>query len=260
MSNTSDLVLRLVNFHGYAWSDVNSNTATPNATPGGLYYCHDAHGARVLQYVRNRNGSDIIMAETMAYEAADANTMSTSAGTITAGTKTSATTSSLTAGDHDGKMFYVLDNADSAKGAPESEVSIVAVNTATLITLESAYPLTTALANADTAEMIANFQTEDAVDGDEAWTLAGVALGRDGISDGNYGWVQKEGPCSVLVAANGITEGDPVVAGAAIMDAFGSDGQELWAGISLATYTDSTLTTALVALRLISHAGPGGTP
>lgn len=260
MSTTSDLVLRLSNLVGYGWGDVNSNLATPDGgVPSAYYFCHDAWGARILQYVRNRNGSDIVMGELMSYESDGAQVLTTTK-TVTSGTKTSGVTSGLTAGDHDGKICYVLTNGDSGNAAPEGESSIVAINGTTLITMESAYPFTTALANNDVLELIATYQVEDSADADEAFTVAGVVLGRDGIDDGSYGWIQKEGYISALSTGTAIAEGDNIESGVALIDVL-NGGLEISIGVALATQGGSeTFSSLPVNLKLVTFSGTVGTP
>jgi hypothetical protein len=158
-------------------------------------------------------------------------------------------------------ICFVLDDAGAAGAAPEAEASIVASNTTTTIYFEPDYAFSTALGANDDLELIATYQVEDAADGDEAWTVAGVVLGVDGVTNGQYGWIQQQGPCMTKVTTNAITEGDPVVAGAAIMDAFGTDGQELWTGIALASGSTDEVTPHIpVDVRLFTCAGPGGSP
>lgn len=261
MSTSTSLVFNLASLTSHSMADINSDHAAPHARPGSLFFAVDAFGPRIFMYGRNRNGSAVTQGETMAYEADGQNVKTTTVSNITAGSTTSATTSSLTANDHDGKICFVLDNADSAGAAPEAESGIVANNTATLITLEADYAMSTALAANDDLELIANWQFEDAADGDENWTVAGVVMGADGITAAQYGWLQIEGPCHVDVTTNAISEGDPVVTGANIMDAFGTDGQELWTGIALASgSTDESTPQVPVWLKLLTGAGPGGSP
>ena len=86
-------------------------------------------------------------------------------------------------------------------------------------------------------------------------------VGKNGIDAGKYGWIQFEGVTMANGGTNAITEGDPVVAGAAIVDAFGSDGQELWVGIAMASgSTDEVVPRIPVRLQLLASAGPGGSP
>lgn len=260
MSSSSNLFLNLGHLSGLGMSDLNRDDATPQMRPGTIAWVVDAFGPRLVKYVKNVNGSAILKGEFMAYAADGANVKTTTISNITSGTTTSFVTSSLTAGRHEGMIAFVLDNDDSAGAAPESECSIVATNTATLVTLERDYPFSVALAANDDLELIATYQVEDSADGDEAWTCAGVVLGADGISNMQYGWIHVDGICPAIMQ-DSATEGDAAVADAASVGPFGTDGHELWVGHCLvATSTDEVLLQAPVQFKLWAAENSGGTP
>ena len=261
MATNNDLVLNIGSITGLGMREINGDDVNPYARPGTIAIIVDAFGPRVLKYCRNVNGSAIPMGELHSYASDTQNERTTSVANITSGTTTSAVTSGLTANRHDGMICYVLDDAGAAGAAPEGEASIVADNTTTAITLEADYPYSAALAANDDLELVSTYQVEDSADGDEAWTVAGVALGRYGIANLNYGWYQVEGVVNADATAATITQGDPVVAGAVAVAAFGSDGHELWIGTALAGMTsDSVAATALVNLKLFAPENSGGTP
>jgi hypothetical protein len=184
-----------------------------------------------------------------------------SVANITSGSTVKAVTTGLTASEHDGKLCYVLDDAGGAGAAPEGEIGIIGSNTTTTINLDPNRPLSAALAVNDDLVLIANWQGEDAADGDLAHTVLGVAMGTSGISDNGYGWVHRLGVTPAAIAAGAIVAGDPVVAAAGVLGAFGTDGQELWCGIALAAASaDMVALQAPVHLTVFSAAGPGGSP
>jgi hypothetical protein len=258
---TSDLFLRPGNLVGMGSANIHGDDAEQQARPGTASFIADAFGPRILRYVQNRNGSALVVGDLVSYASDTQNTISTSVANITSGTTTSAVTSGLTADRHNGMICWVLDNADSAGAAPEGEWSVVADNTATAINVDPQKPYSVALAANDDLELLATYQVEDSADGDEGWTVVGVAAGKDGISVGNYGWVVAHGFTMATHTTNAITEGDPIVAGAAVVDAFGTDGQELWVGIACgAGSTDETLKHLPVHMRVWHSAGPGGSP
>lgn len=261
MATDNSLVFRVGNLVAMGNRDLNGDDATSYQRPGSQTFIVDAFGPRIFEYGKNVSGSATTVGQLMTLASDTQNTVSTSVANITSGTTTSAVTSGLTADRHNGMLCFVLDDAGGAGAAPEGETSIIANNTATVITMESQYPFSAALAANDDLELLSNWQFEDAADGDEAWTVYGVVVGKDGISTGNYGWIQREGYCSCASGTNAISEGDPVVAGAAIVDAFGTDGQELWVGIALSTGSTDEATPRLpVRLKLVTCAGPGGAP
>lgn len=262
MSSLNDTWFRVGHLSGMGAGDLNGNHTYPQMEPGTIAWMRDAYGYRLVKYVKNVHASSALAKGSLqAYCSDGANVLTTTVSNISSGSTTHAITSGLTAGRHAGMICFVLDSAQGTGVAPEGECSIVANNTATRINMEPAYPFSVALAANDDLELIGTYQAEAAADGDEAWTIQGVVVGKDGISAGNYGWVQMEGVCVANHTTNAITEGDPVVAGAAVVDAFGTDGQELWVGIALVTTsTDEVVPSTPVRMKLLTCAGPGGSP
>jgi hypothetical protein len=261
MSSSSSLYFRLGHLTGLSQSDLQASNATPQSREGTIAWVMDAFGPKIMKYVKNISNSTMAVAELVGYSGDGANVLTTTITDITAGSTTSATTTGLTADDQDGKICFVLDNADSAGAAPEGEMGIVSNNTATIITLDSGYPLSVALAVNDDLELVTTYQVVDAADGDEAWTVTGVVVAQDGILDNEFGWVVQEGMTPALHPPNAITEGDPIVAGAAVVDAFGSDGQELFVGIAGATCsTDETLKHIPAIMKLFACTNTAASP
>lgn len=259
MASNNNLFLNLGHLSGMGMSDFNRDDVTPYMRPGTVAWVVDAFGPRIVKYVRNVSGSAILKSELMAYAADGANVKSTSVANITSGTTTSFVTTGLTANRHDGMIAYVLDNATTAGAAPEGESSIVATNTATVVTLEKDYPYSAALAANDDIELIATYQVEDSAAADEAWTVAGVVLPFDGISNMNYGWIHVEGTCPVQ-SANSAVEGDPLESGVAQVTPL-TAGHELWIGTALAALsTDEALKQIPAQMKLFTYENSGGTP
>lgn len=260
MASDKDLYLNLGHLSGLGMSDLNRDDSTPYMRPGTIAWVTDAFGPRLVKYVKILQSGGMAKGELCAYASDGANVKSTTITNITSGTTTSFVTSSLTADRHNGMLSFVLDDAGGAGAAPEGETSIVAKNTATLVTLEPDYPYSASLAVNDDIELIATHQMEDAADGDEAWTCGGIVLAKDGISANGYGWIQLEGVTPALTA-NSATEGDPCVADAAQVGPFGTDGQELWVGIYLsATSTDEALKQVPIQVQLFACNNTGGSP
>jgi hypothetical protein len=259
MASNNDLFLNLGHLSGLGMADFNRDDVKPYQRPGTIAWVVDAFGPRIVKYIKNVSGSIIAKGELMSYASDGANVKSTSVTNITSGTTTSFVTSGLTANRHNGMIAYVLDVAAVAGAAPEGESSIVASNTTTNVTLESDYAYSSTLAVNDDIELIATYQVEDAAGADEAWTVAGVVLAKDGVSDGNYGWIQVEGVTPALSASSAV-EGDPLEAGTATFTPL-TGGHELWCGIALsALSTDEALKQIPVHVKLFSTENTGGTP
>ena len=254
MSSNADLVLNLASLTSHSMADLNSDTSITQGRAGSLFFAVDAYGPRIFMYVRNRNGADITQGELMSYLSDTATpkvgrTTSETAGAGQVASTTVITVASLTAGDHDGALCNILNNDATAGALPEGETSIVANNTATVVTVESDYPYSSNVLLSDTIELISNWQVHDATVDDEAWTVAGVVMGRDGISNGNYGWIQIEGICSVDIDTAAVTEGDALNAAAnAMADVAGAGGVQLHIAVGMAAVTADQATQTVPAL------------
>lgn len=262
MSSLNDMFFRVGNLAGMGSADLHGNDTIPYMAPGTISWVRDAFGYKMLKYVKNVHASSALAMGSLQEIAADgANVVTTTITNITSGSTVHAITSGLTANRHNGMICFVLDTNAVAGAAPEGESSIVASNTTTRIDLEKNYPLSVALAVNDDLELIGTYQAEASVDGDEAWTMQGVVVGKNGIDAGKHGWVCFEGITVANGTTNAIAEGDPIVAGAAVVDAFGTDGQELWVGIAYASgSTDEAVPSIPVRMKLLTCAGPGGSP
>ena len=257
MASDKALVLNVGSIVPTGMADIERSDATPYQRPGTISLIVDAYGLRVLKYIHNRSGSATAKGELASKRANTAvnDITAASSGTGSAGT------SGLTADQHVGRLCYVLDNDDTAGAAPEGEVSVVAGNTATKITMESDYKYSVALAVNDDLVLISTHDSVDAADGDLAVNVHGVILAQDGILDAQYGWVQMEGYVVSKLLSAAFTAGNPVVADAAQIGTFGTDGQELWVGLIKAAVTaDQAAERGLVQLKLFSSAGPGTAP
>ncbi len=264
MASDANLVLNLSNLVGMGMAGIDTDTSDTQHYPGSLYFCVDAFGPRILKYGRNRNGSAITRGELQSLVSDDqtAAIATTITNAVAAGSSTtSVETTGLTANDHDGMLCYCLDNDDSAGAAPEGETAIVASNTTTIVTLEANYPFSTAIAVNDDLELIANWQGTDSADGDLAIAVLGVVVGRDGISDGNYGWYQTYGYISAdITSTPTTTDLDNLVANANALNDGGSDGIELWCAIGLAVGTDDQVAQTIPVHVTLFQAHGTGTP
>ena len=252
-----DYTLNLGHITGLGMHDINGDDAVPQMRPGTIAFVVDAFGYRVLRYCNFKNA---MLQGELASRAGGVNG-TTVITDLVSGTTTSATDSGQTADLFNGALFYVHDNADSAGAAPEGEMSVVTTNTASLITLEPDLPMSVAMAVNDDVTIISNWQVQDSADGDLSITVMGVVIGNQGITSGRYGWVQMEGFAKALTSAASITTFNPVVSGANLVAEFGTDGQELWIGTSLGTFTsDNVALTLPVRLNCFSPSGIGTAP
>lgn len=252
-----DYWINLKHLTGLGQSAINGDDATPQASPGTIVFAHDRFGFMIMKYCYFVNAMAVGELASR-YGGVNGTTVVTNQ---TGTTTTSVTTTGLTANAHKGAIVYVHDDTGGAGAAPEGEVSVAASNTTTVVTLESDLPLSAALASGDDVTLISTYAVEDSADGDLSITVQGIVLGANGVSASQYGWLLMEGFRKAKATTNAITTFNPVVAGANLIDAFGSDGQELWVGTSLGTYaTDNVATTLPVRLNLFTAAGIGTSP
>jgi len=252
MASELSSVLNLANLSAISKMDIEGDDVNPRATPGAISFkISQGYGMQMFKYARNRNGSDVVRGELMSYLSEAVGDRNTSVTNITSGSTTSAVTTGLTANDHDGMLCVVLDNNDVAGGVPEGEIAVVANNSATLITLEADYPLSTALAANDDLELVATFQFNDSADTDEAWVVMGVVAPAGGIANGNYGWLHIEGMGPVLYTTAATGEGEAIIADVAAVKDGGGGAEPLVVGISPAGIAADQRDTELRALALM---------
>lgn len=255
MASNSDLVLNVGSITSIGMEDINGTSAEPRQRPGSVVILVDAYGYKVFKYVRVHQSGGMTMGQLASRPA------NVAISNITSGTTTSLVTTGLTADVHEGKLLYVLDNDDSAGAAPEGQVSIIASNSATAVTVEADYPYGTALAANDDLTIISNWQAEDSADGDFATYVQGVVVGRDGITDAQYGWVQCEGFVVANTDTDAHTNEDTLVADVAALGDDATDGVELWVAIALAAATaDQVAQTLPVNMKVFSTTLGTGTP
>lgn len=214
MSTTSEF-LNLASLHGIGNQDLNGNDSSPKDRPGRYAYMCDAFGTRIFQYGRNCKGSAITMGE-LVIRLADI------AATLTGGGTTYAVKAAAWTADKSvGELLHIIDNADSAGGAPEGEIAVVISNTAGQCNLDPNYPYTVAVANNDTTAAISpGWHWDVAAAGAKAQEVKGVAVGSSGITSLYYGWSQQYGvvPVAAVLATAVLTDRGATIAAAGSVD------------------------------------------
>lgn len=211
-------------------ADINQRTEI-----GQIAWSRDGFGRlRMFTYRKNVSGSAMAASE-LASRLREVETNQT--GTAA----TSSTGTWVAADDHIGALFIVHDDAGGAGAAPEGEATIVASNTATVVTFESSLPLSTALAANDDVTLFSP-KVIDAADGDFCFVVCGVVMATS-VADDYYGWFQFQGvhPRVLHKTTDAGTAGNPVVADAAAVAAFGTDAANLWVGYQMATHGGDAL-------------------
>lgn len=255
MASLTELFLKVGNITGASPDDLHGDYAEPRFRPGSISILSDAFGMRVLKYVKTLSAQAMGTSVSAASAGTDQRQTDFTLQTGTNNTKQAAITGA-TANRHNGMIFWVANSTAGTGVAPEGEASIVASNTATVLKLEPSYPLSATLTATDTVQCVATWQVEAGAATDQGWVYEGVVVGRDGLTAGNYGWIQTEG----LVVAN--TDGTAQVVGSPVVAAAsgtladdGAQTNEDWVGTSMITaQNDQVNDRSLVRLSRFSQA------
>jgi hypothetical protein len=117
---------------------------------------------------------------------------------VTASTSTTTSVSfalaALTTNQHVGAIALIGGLAAST-AAVAGETSIVVSNTSASVLIDSRHPFSAAPSAALELQLISTYNTELSASGDTNQTVRGVAIGQNGISTGNFGFVQSVGFC-----------------------------------------------------------------
>lgn len=207
------------------------------AGPGDLGWSRDAFGKlRMYQMRRNLSGSAMAAGELASKKRLIVTNLD-SGTTLTAVKAATFGTSPLYVGAH----VVVHDDAGGAGAAPEGESTIVASHDAATLTFDTGLPLSAALALNDDITVL-SLHVVDSADGDFAQFVAGVVMAAPG--DGEWGWFQLAGVHPrVIHTAAAVAAGEPVVADAAKVGAFGTDAATLWVGYQVATHAADVVST-----------------
>lgn len=243
-----------------AQADLDANDKSSRAEVGGVTFAVDQFGIRVFQYVRNKSGSAMVMGDVVSKVADVTITDINSPFGTTFINKTGA---GLTVDAHIGKILYCKSGGATALTAPNGESGIIVANSATKVSIDEARPFSAApVVDADFEIITPGWHVEDSADTDPARDVRGVVVGRDGIDDGNYGWVQNYGICPVAaVTSVAIVAGRGIVVDAkAFKEVAGGAAPAITAvdlicGYALGTVPTTSSGKALVFLTLFSGAG-----
>jgi len=231
MAQSLDLFLNLESLFGIASSELNADdkgTPSTQQQPGRIAFGVNAFGFSIYRYAKTQQSGGQSKGELAARIANVTGTVTAASGEVNDTTHL-ADTSNFTAGNEEGKLCVITDNADSAGAAPEGEVAVISDSTTSQLTFDGGYALTTAPATSDTYTNLSIFHHDDAADGDLAINVMGVLMADRTAA--YYGWVQVYGyNPGTLYTTSAVTAGNPIVADAAAVGPHGSDTEQLWVG------------------------------
>lgn len=232
--STGNSYLHVGNLIPLVGSSLEADEVTPGYRKGGISVVTDDYGTRIFTYCRNQTGSAVGRGE-LQKKVADVAVTNITSGTTTSATKVGGWTADI----HVGRIFHIDDNDDSAGAAPEGESAPITANTADVVTVDSDYAFSVALAaNDDTRSFTPGWHLTDAADGDLAKECVGAAVASAGVSSTQYGWWQNYGYNPLVLHKNNtaVTTNNPVVADAAAVGPHASDAVELWVGYQSGTH------------------------
>jgi len=247
MTISSTLINKFKGYVSVGWNTALDSSDTEAKEVLGLvrYDFHPVFGLRGFKYVRFDQSGGNTAGELVAQVA------NVAISNITAGTTTSITTSGLTADIHVGGLLVCTDDAGGAGAAPEGEAGVIVANTATVVQIDPDSPFSAAPASNDDFVIVKPWATGDAVAGDVAVNVQGVAMADQAQYD--YGWVQFLGlhpKVSCIAAGTALTTAKSLImANGGLVTNGNSSAAELRVGyLEAAVASDQVARYALVNL------------
>lgn len=202
--------------HAVGLGDLDTDSPVARGlNPGACVWTHTPWGMRLLRFVQNRHTAAVVKGALLsAVGDTDGKTQVAAAGAAGLNTTVKATVVGATADIHQGGGIYILNSTIGAGTPPEGEDSIVASNTTTTIYVEVGNPFSATITPTDTINLYGTYNSQLSAQGDQAYAVQGVVIGKNGISSGNFGFVARNGytPNTLVVAATALTQNDPLIA------------------------------------------------
>jgi hypothetical protein len=223
--------------------------ATPQTDLGVLSFLTDAWGPRIFRYVRFLQTGGMARGELCDRVAMVTGTVDAPSNAVN-DTTHATDAANFTAGNEVGKVFQV----NVITGAKEGQTALVVSNTIDVLTFDSRYPLSAAIAVGDTYSDWGQAHYDDAAATTNRINVGGIVMGDPALGD--YGWVQIYGfnpAVFVDVSGPAITAGLKGVAGAASVLAGAAETAEDQIGF----FPMATTTTAVQAGFVIDVFGMG---
>jgi len=248
---TRDALLNFGLLHGRAITDILSSyafTSSDKPSLGELAFGHDSFGGlRIFRAVRILQASGMTQGE-LADRVADVTGTVTAAAGETNDTTHLADTTNFTANNEEGKICQI--NVAGA-AAPEGECAAIVDNSASQLTFDPQYPLSTAPATGDTYSDWGVAHADDAASGTDQINVMGIVMS-DPSATGDIAWLQIYGfHPAATVDADGpaITAGLAGVAGAAAILPRNAETSEDFIGyFPMATSSTATVAGFLIDL------------
>lgn len=196
MAQTLDGYLDLRHITGLSGGDLELDSARRSGgfQPGQPVWMHDAFGLRLFVYIQNRDTAGAFTRGMITSRMGGNNgTTAVTASTATT-TSISFAAAALTTNQHVGAIALIGGLAAST-AATEGEASIVVSNSSSQINMDGRFPYSAAPVASQVANLIGTYNVHRSVSADTNTTTQGVVIARNGISTGNFGFVQGIGFC-----------------------------------------------------------------
>lgn len=188
---------------------------------GQPMWMYDSQGIKIFTLIQNKASGNFAFTRGQVISRIGGNT-GVVVHTVSTGTTTSVNHASgaLVTNQWIGAILYLASTGSTAIATPEAESSIVISNTSAAINVNSNYPFSTTPGAGLLGQLISTYQTELSATGDLASVVMGTAVGQNGISTGNFGFVQSYGPCGrvnkdIATSNSVFTTGNSLLAGTA---------------------------------------------
>lgn len=187
--------LDLRHITGLSGADLETNaTSAKGFAAGQPIWLYDAFGMKIMTLVQNR-GSATMPRGQFVSRVGNANGITIITNSVGTTTQVSHGSAALTTNALVGGIAYLSAITPATSVSGEAEASIIVKNTSSAVDIDSRYPFSAAPTAGTLLQAIGTYNVEVAASADVATTVAGVVVGQNGISTGNFGFVQSFGPC-----------------------------------------------------------------
>lgn len=231
--------------------DVQANDVTPKMAPGQFTLLIDKLGGpRICRYLHNQLASSLDAVAGGLYTRAGITAIASAAAGGTTGT---IVTTGLTASAHVGKLAYVK-TATVAGAAPEGEVGYITANSATVVTVDSRRPFSSAIITTTAVDIYPLWEFIKSAAGHLANNVFGVCLATNGITNGNWGVLQSHGFCpdAKVLSSAVLTIDKGVIAGTEQLTVSATSAVNLLLGYAPVTVNSTNSGKAPVFLQIYS--------
>ena len=224
--------LDLRHITGLSGADLEVNvTSAKGFAAGQPIWMYDAIGLRMFTLVQNRTSAAMVRGQLVS-RLGNNNGVTIVTNSVATTTQITFGLAALTTNAHVGSVAYISSvSAPAATVVAEGEASVVVSNASNAVNMDPRYPYSAAPTAATLCQVLGTYNAEAAATNDTNLTCMGAVMGQNGISTGNFGFVQSVGPNfrvlkDLASTANVLTTGSSIV----VMSGSGSCSAPMTAG------------------------------